>query len=254
MPKREIKTLFKKLVPPSLLESYRRIQRRREKTRNAAKTPEQIFTEIYAENKWTPGSNRFDSGAGSTDERITTAYVRTVRDWLTSIASTKLTIVDLGCGDFRIGRQFVDCCARYVGIDIVKPLIEYNVAHFASPKVQFLHCNILEHPLPDADVCFLRQVLQHLSNDQIKTVLQRVEKYRWVVVTEHHPSSADFRQPNLDKPHGADIRLFDGSGVFLDEPPFNVPRQRLKLLLEVEGHAFPGWADPGVIRTYILTN
>lgn len=254
MSKSEIKKLLKNLAPPFLLESYRRIQRRREKTRNTAKTTEQIFTEIYAEHKWTPGSDTFDSGAGSTDERITAAYVRTVQDWLASIGSAQLRIVDLGCGDFRVGRQLVDSCASYVGVDIVKPLIEYNVEHFASPKVRFLHLNILEDPLPDGDVCFLRQVLQHLSNNQIKIVLQRVEKYRWVVVTEHHPSSADFRKPNLDKPHGADIRLFDGSGVFLDEPPFNVPRQRLNLLLEVEGNAFPGWADPGVIRTYILTN
>ena len=248
------KELLKNLAPAPLLEGYRRIQRQRERKKNAAKTTEQIFTEIYAEKKWNSGSNRFDSGTGSTDERITTEYVQTVQDWLTTIELTRLTIVDLGCGDFRIGRQFVNSCTHYVGVDIVEPLIEYNVEHFASPKVRFLHLNILEDPLPDGDVCFLRQVLQHLSNDQIQTVLTRVEKYRWTVVTEHHPSSKYFRKPNLDKPHGADIRLFDGSGVFLDEPPFNVPRQRLKLLLEVEGHAFSGWADPGVIRSYILTN
>lgn len=248
------KELLKNLAPAPLLERYRRIQRQREKKKNAAKTTEQIFTEIYAENKWNPGSSGFDSGTGSADERITTDYVQTVQDWLTTIESTRLTIVDLGCGDFRIGRQFVNSCTHYLGVDIVEPLIKYNVEHFASPKVRFLHLNILEDPLPDGDVCFLRQVLQHLSNDQIQTVLTRVEKYRWIVVTEHHPSSKYFRKPNLDKPHGADIRLFDGSGVFLDEPPFNVPRQRLKLLLEVEGHAFSGWADPGVIRSYILTN
>lgn len=248
------KELLKSLTPTPLLERYRRIQRQREKKRNAAKTTEQIFTEIYAENKWTPGANRFDSGTGSADRRITTAYVKTVQDWLTRIESTRLTIVDLGCGDFRIGRQLVDSCNHYIGVDIVKPLVEYNMEHFASPTVEFIHLNILEDPLPDGDVCFLRQVLQHLSNDQIQTVLNRVVKYRRIVVTEHHPSRAYFRKPNLDKPHGADIRLFDGSGVFLDEPPFNVPQQRLKLLLEVEGHAFPGWVDPGVIRTYILTN
>ena len=249
-----IKTLLKRLLPAASLESYRRIHRAREKKRNAAKTSEQIFTEIYADKKWTPGSDKFDSGIGSSDERITTAYVCAVREWLERIGSTKLTIVDLGCGDFRVGRQFADLCGHYVGVDIVKPLIEHLVQDFASPKVEFLHRNILEDSLPDGDVCFLRQVLQHLSNDQIQTVLHRVQRYCWTVITEHHPSSAFFRAPNLDKPHGADIRLFDGSGVFLEKAPFNVPWQRFELLLEVAGHTFPGWSDPGVIRTYLLTS
>ncbi len=249
----KIKQVLKKLAPPILLEGYRKFQRRRQKNRNAGKTTEQIFTEIYAANQWAPDSEGFDSGAGSSDQRITGAYVRAVRDWLKTIDSTKLTIVDLGCGDFHVGRQLVDCCARYVGVDIVKPLIDFNTAQFASPTVEFLHLNILKDPLPDGGVCFLRQVLQHLSNDQIQTVLNRLNKYRWTLITEHQPSTAYFRQANRDKPHGADIRLFDHSGVFLDQPPFNVPRERLKLLLEVNGHAFPAWPDPGVIRTYVLT-
>ncbi|MEP7014317.1 MAG: class I SAM-dependent methyltransferase [Verrucomicrobiota bacterium] len=248
-----IKKMLKKLTPVPLLEGYRRIQRQREKDRNATRTTEEVFTEIYAANKWAPGSNSFDSGVGSTDQRIMAAYVGAVQNWLSRISSAKLTIVDLGCGDFRIGRQLVDFCARYIGIDIVKPLIDYNEQHFGSPNVEFLHLNMIEDPLPEADVCFLRQVLQHLSNDQIQTVLRRVEKYRWTVITEHHPSNANLTRANVDKPHGADIRLFDRSGVFLDQPPFNVSRQRLNLLLELEGHAFSGWHDPGVIRTYVLT-
>jgi hypothetical protein len=247
-----IKSSLKRLIPAGCLESYRRVQRAREKKRNAAKTTEEVFTEIYAERKWTLGSKKFDSGVGSSDERITIAYVGAVRDWLQRIGSTNLTIVDLGCGDFRVGQQLAGLCGHYVGVDIVKPLIEHLVKEFASTKVEFLHRNILEESLPNGDVCFLRQVLQHLSNDQIQTVLHRVQKYRWTVITEHHPSSAFFRTANLDKPHGADIRLFDGSGVFLEEPPFNVPGERLQLLLEVPGHPFPGWSDPGLIRTYVL--
>jgi methyltransferase family protein len=247
-----VKTALKRLLPAAWLDSYRRVQRAREKKRNAAKTTEQVFTEIYAEKKWAPGSKEFDSGVGSSDERITNAYLRAVRDWLDRIGSINLTIVDLGCGDFRVGQQLIDLCGHYVGVDIVKPLIERLVKNFGSTKAEFLHRNILEDGLPDGDICFLRQVLQHLSNDQIQTIIRHVQRYRWTVITEHYPSPAFFRAPNLDKPHGADIRLFDGSGVFLQEPPFNVPRERLELLLEVAGHPFPGWPDPGVIRTYLL--
>jgi hypothetical protein len=247
-----IKGSLKRFLPADWLETYRRVQRAREKKRNAAKTTEQVFTQIYAEKKWTAGAGEFDSGAGSSDERVANAYVSAVRDWLSRIGSTNLTIVDLGCGDFRVGRQFLDLCHNYIGIDVVKPLIDHLVEKFASSKVEFLHRNILEDGLPNGDICFLRQVLQHLSNNEIQTILRQVQKYRWVVITEHHPLEQFFRAPNLDKPHGADIRLFDGSGVFLEEPPFNVPRNRLELLLEIAGHPFPAWPDPGVIRTYLV--
>ncbi len=244
--------MLKQLTPAPLLESYRRLQRQREKKRNASKTLEEIFTEIYAAKKWAPKSASFDSGAGSKDQRITEAYLQAVRGWLTSISPTKLRIVDLGCGDFSVGRQLVDCCAHYSGVDIVKPLIDYNTQHFATPTVEFFHLDITKDPLPDGDVCFLRQVLQHLSNDQIQIILERLRKYRWSVITEHHPSNEWVRETNIDKPHGADIRIFDHSGVFLDQPPFDIPKNRLELLLEVKGHEFPGWADPGMIRTYVV--
>jgi hypothetical protein len=249
-----LKILLKRWLPEAWLKSYRKVQRAEEHRRNATKTTEQVFTEIYAQKQWGPSSEEFESGAGSADERITTTYVAAIREWLRRIGSEEMAIVDLGCGDFRIGRQLVDFCACYVGVDIVKPLIEHHARVFASAKVRFLHRNILEDSLPDGDICFLRQVLQHLSNHQILTVLHRVQKYRWAVITEHHPSSSFCRAANLDKPHGADIRLFQRSGVFLDQPPFNIASSRLELLLEIEGHPFPGWNDPGIIRTYVLRN
>jgi hypothetical protein len=250
----KIKQLLKRFLPAPLLEGYRGLQRQREKNRNATRTTEDIFTEIYAQNKWANTGREFDSGVGSNDERITTTYIRAVQGWLESIDSTKLTIVDLGCGDFRIGQHFIAHCAHYVGADIVRPLVQYNAAHFASPKVEFIHLNIIEGPLPDGDVCFLRQVLQHLSNDQVQSVLHQLKKYRWSVITEHHPSAKYLRKPNLDKPHGADIRLFDGSGVYLNQPPFSIAQERLRLLMEIEGHEFPSCVDSGILRTYVLSN
>lgn len=249
-----LKSAIKRVLPEKWLASYRRAQHVRGQKRNAAKSTEQVFTEIYAEKQWGLSSETFESGAGSADERITAAYVSAVQGWLRKIGSRTMTLVDLGCGDFRVGSQMVELCSRYVGVDIVKPLIDHHAKTFGSPKVQFLHLNILEDSLPDGDVCFLRQVLQHLSNDQVLKILRQIEKYRWAVITEHHPSRLSFRAVNLDKPHGADIRLFQGSGVFLDHPPFNVPPNRLKLILEVDGHPFPAWNDPGIIRTYVLTN
>jgi hypothetical protein len=75
----------------------------------------------------------------------------------------------------------------------------------------------------------LRQVLQHLSNQEIERVLANCRRYRWLIVTEHLPAATDV-VPNLDKPHGPDTRVYDRSGVFLEAPPFDLP---VRILLEV---------------------
>ena len=102
--------------------------------------------------------------------------------------------------------------------------------------------------LPDAELCLVRQVFQHLSNDQIRSIIDKLRKYKYVIVTEHYPAPDRLRVPNLDKPHGADIRLYDSSAVYLDQPPFNAS---VDLLLEVP-------ADPVVcigetIRSFLLS-
>lgn len=197
-------------------------------------------------------SGTFNSGSGSTNEKIVTPYIKRVREWLHSVNSNSKVIVDLGCGDFRVGQQYADMALRYIGVDIVKDLVIYNRTIYGNERVEFHHLNIIEEELPDGDICFIRQVLQHLSNNQITAILPKPKKYQWVIVTEHQPTG-ECPHPNLDKPHGGDIRVFRNSGVYLDRPPFSIPRQKISLLLEIEGHGFSNGIDPGVIRTFVVT-
>jgi hypothetical protein len=122
---------------------------------------------------------------------------------------------------------------------------------YGTATTEFVHLDIVRDPLPDADVCFVRQVMQHLSNAQISRVIGALEKYRWVFITEHYPSDNDAIIPNVDKPHGSDIRLHDNSGVFLTAPPFEVPAQALTLVLEYPAVTWGSEEDPGVIRTFL---
>jgi SAM-dependent methyltransferase len=162
--------------------------------------------------------------------------------------------VDLGCGDFRVGRHLAGQFHRYIGVDIVAPLIARNQREYGSDSVSFVHANLIDDELPNGDICFVRQVLQHLSNAQILRALPKLAAYRHVIVTEHHPSGGKCVEFNLDKPHGGDIRVACGSGVFLDKPPFNLPAERYRLLFEVPGVPAPGGRDPGMIRTYCLSD
>jgi hypothetical protein len=83
--------------------------------------------------------------------------------------------------------------------------------------------------LPEADLCLVRQVLQHLSNAEILHIVPKLSKYRYAIVTEHVYVGRGLR-PNVDKPHGPGTRIPRRSGVFLECPPF---RSNTTTLLEI---------------------
>jgi hypothetical protein len=122
------------------------------------------------------------------------------------------------------------------------PAVAYNRAQFCRAGVDFQYGNMIEDELPDADLCLIRQVLQHFSNSQILRVLSKCTKYRFVLVTEEVYMGSRC-QPNRDKPHGPDYRLYDRSGVYLDRPPFN---QHAKSVLELRA------SPKSVMRTSLI--
>ena len=63
-------------------------------------------------------------------------------------------------------------------------------------------------------------MLQHLSNSDIRAIIQKMKKYKTIVVTEHVPFGNYKR--NLDVNVGFATRLLRGSGVDLLASPFNL--------------------------------
>jgi hypothetical protein len=251
-----MKTVLRKLVPQAGIDLYRKLRRSQERRSNSRKTTEQVFTEIYQSNAWGGKQGEFSSGGGTRTPKIAKGYLECLRNLAEKQNFQQLTAVDLGCGDMHIGRHLIELFDSYVGVDIVKDLIEDHRKNFKSSKVTFHHLNIIDDDLPDGDVCFLRQVLQHLSNDQILRVLQKVKKYRYVIITEHLPTANPGLRKNLDKPHGGDDRAYDNSGVYLDAPPFNLPSEQLDVIYEVEGHGYDNYHESwikGVIQTVLYT-
>jgi SAM-dependent methyltransferase len=130
------------------------------------------------------------------------------------------SIVDLGCGDFAIGKQIVEASgARYTGIDIVPELIEHHKNTVRDRRVNFRCADITNDMLPTADLCLVRQVLQHLSNDEIMKALMNLRTFSRVLISEDVPGRP--KSFNRDKPHGPDVRSYYGSGVYIERPPFS---------------------------------
>jgi hypothetical protein len=155
-----------------------------------------------------------------------------------------IRLVDLGCGDLGVGRRLMPIVDEYIGCDVVPQLIDEHRRSYSGEGVRFSCLDLTEDELPAGDVATVRQVLQHLSNDQIRSLLPKLAAYRFVIVTEHVPRG-DFL-PNLDKGMGPGTRLVDGSGVVLGKAPFGLPDFVGRLLCSVE-------ADDGVIETRIYS-
>src|SRR5260221_3517435 len=88
-----------------------------------------------------------------------------------------LTVVDLWSGGFTVGRALLENLpgSEYIGCDIVPELIAHNNASYASDKISFRRLDLVSDPLPDGDVCLVRQVLQHLSNADIMAFTKRAD-------------------------------------------------------------------------------
>jgi SAM-dependent methyltransferase len=238
--------LARRWIPDALLARYRGFKRARDQRRNERQSTEDVFSAIYRKNEWGGEAGALFSGTGS-NEQAASGYVGMVTEKATELGFLGLHFVDLGCGDFRIGLRLLPLCSRYTGVDIVKPVVEFNRAHYGSATTRFEQLNIVEDTLPDGDVCFVRQVFQHLSNKQVAAVLPRLSPYRWVFITEHYPPDNDAIRPNVDKAQGGGIRAYDNSGVYLTEPPFTLPADRVTLVLEVAADG----SEAGVIRTFL---
>ena len=190
-----MKSAAKRVTPRPLRRLIGDYLAQRWNARHAELPVEEIFSAIYRERRW--GAD-FSSGDGSHTPSVVTPYVNAVAGFLRSLPCPP-SVVDLGCGDFSVGEQLRPHCGAYVACDVVPDLIQRNKEKFAAAQVDFRCLDIIERDLPDGDIVFLRQVLQHLNNSQISRVVQKLYRYKFLVLTEHVPANPAFT-PTVTNP------------------------------------------------------
>jgi hypothetical protein len=230
------KQYLKPLIPKIILNYRSTLIARKMESAYKELAPRDVFAKVYCTGAWgkQDGSDFF-SGRGSNDPTVMAAYVNRVTTFIAGL-HYRPKAVDLGCGDFSVGRHLVSLCSSYAACDIVPELIERNRTVYADLDVDFKCLNIIEDDLPDANIAIIRQVFQHLSNRQISAVLPKLKKYEYLLVTEHLPRDKKFT-PNLDKPAGPGTRLGIGSGIVLTAAPFRLATidERVLCVVEDEG-------------------
>ncbi len=216
--------------------------------KNSKRSTEEIFSDIYQNNKWGGSKGDFYSGTGSTDAHAQ-QYSKVIKEFL--LNNKVSNVVDLGCGDFTIGKSIQVEGINYTGIDIVPKLIERNNSSFSNANITFKCLNIINDQLPEGDVCLIRQVLQHLSNSQISSILSKTKSFKYVIITEHYPSPSVSPTFNTDKPHGEDTRIYDNSAVYIDKPPHSFTIEKVLLDVQIDD---PLVSKGESIKTLLIQN
>jgi SAM-dependent methyltransferase len=171
---------------------------------------EDRFTSIFTSNGWNSTESR--SGHGST-----LAYTAPIRKSLEGLLRKMnvRTFLDAPCGDFNWMRQVaLPEETRYIGGDIVKPLIRQLQQEIGGDRYSFRHIDIVRDPLPDADLWLCRDVLIHLPNDDAHAILKNFANSNigYILTTTHL-----FPKQNYDINFGG----FRYINLLL--PPFSLP-------------------------------
>lgn len=171
---------------------------------------EAIFTYIYKTNFWQ--SKESISGPGS--ELRFTNKTRQELSELIKRFNIK-SIADAPCGDCNWMRYVDIGSCRYIGFDIVKDLIENNRKRFGSLR-EFKHLNLIENVIDQVDLVICRDMLAHLTYEQVFTVLRNFKKSgsKYILMTT-----------GVNISENRDIKATgDWRGLNLELAPFNFPR------------------------------
>jgi hypothetical protein len=200
------------------------------------KSNEDRFTWIYKNNHWSSSESK--SGSGSTLKY--TANIRKELPHLFSRYSIQ-RVFDAPCGDFNwMSHLLPSVNIEYIGADIVKPIIENLNNRHKSPKISFIHFDLVKETPPQVDLMICRDCLFHLSFQDTKSVLENFieSKSKYLLTTTHKNMGGSFT--NIDISTG-DFRCID-----LFSKPYNFPTNPLCVIED--------WIAPDPERQMCLWN
>ncbi len=174
---------------------------------------EQIFNRIYKNATWgKDAQGKGSSGPGSTLEqgRPFIAYVQQILNQKSDIR----TVVDIGCGDWVLGREIDWGNRNYIGIDVVESLVKQHQINFGSQTTHFVHLDVIQDPLPNGDLVLCKDVLIHWPNTTISQFLTKLKQFKYCIIVNDIDS--------ISLPINQDISTGEFRPLNLTLPPFSL--------------------------------
>ena len=149
---------------------------------------ESTFTNIYENKIWGDNENSNYSGSSGpgSDIENNKKYIELLKNFINEYNIRN--IVDLGCGDFRIGKLlYDDLNITYTGYDTYKKVIDYNITQYPEQKYNFKHLDFYTNKenIIEGDMCILKDVIQHWSLKEIYIFLDYLtesKKFKYILL------------------------------------------------------------------------
>jgi SAM-dependent methyltransferase len=168
----------------------------------------EVFDDIYRKSVW-----GFQSGPGS-DPVAAKPWIDIVNGYLSRPDIVK--VVDMGCGDWRLGEQYNLEGKKYFGIDVSDEALKI-ARNKAKHGAVFMQNDVATMEIDgEADLILIKDVLQHLPNATIKIVMEKIIKHaRYALICN------DIGTGN------GDTHVGGHRGLNLQDEPFNYPLKNL---------------------------
>lgn len=203
---------------------------------------EALYSWVYRNNQWgrSPVGKRFYSDSPSEASAPYRAYLES---FLAEHPGLR-TILDLGCGDYQLSGETDFGDRIYIGVDIFDELIAHNTELYGDERHIFLTRDLVEDDMPDGDLCVISMVLYLMSHADVLSILPKLRKYPYVLITDGQADLPREQRRNVDQPTGKYTpRDLHGAGFYLELPPFELPVE------VVSEYALPSGE---IIRTVLL--
>jgi hypothetical protein len=164
-----------------------------------------IFTDIYETCAWGDNINPEYKGSSGNGSSITYnyPYIKFLREFIKDKGIR--SVVDLGCGDFRCGKViYDDLPVKYTGYDAYDKVIAFNQTRFeeSATKYTFIHQDFCHNQdLQKADLCIIKDVLQHWSNEEIYAFMDKLiasRLYSYILICNCKPCANDLKNKKED--------------------------------------------------------
>jgi len=201
---------------------------------------EVIFNNIYQKNIWNMGQSESKSGLGSTNE-----YTINIRKFLIDFIrnNSVKNILDTSCGDWNWMKEIKSDLPNYIGLDIVKDIVDINNNLYSNDNIKFAHNDFLtfikRQKNKSFDLILCRHTMEHLPTEynlEFLNECKRVCKYLFVTGYNNNNTinsqlpDTNYRPINLKLPPYSYIiepfykdEFYDGpTNIFLQEMIMNI--------------------------------
>lgn len=161
--------------------------------------------------------NRMESVSGPGSSLVQTAEIRRALPILCASLDVK-SLLDAPCGDYNWLQKLDLRLEKYVGVDVVPPLVAQNRERYENRNRKFYAADITKDFLPRCDLILCRDCLVHLSFADVFAALRnfRDSGAKYLLTTTFPKRAANH-----------DIATGDWRTLNFERAPFNFPAPRL---------------------------